>query len=337
MIRRPAILATAPAWLLLACVTTLADTIRFKNGSEIQGVVVRQTRTHLHVRYASGLVIQYPKSDIAQIVSARDSAAQAERLLRSGRFGEAIATFQKAAMTRPDPKGKEAIWFGLSRAWLAKGDYAESAMRFITLLREIPGTTKYAYLPLPEGPVRDEQTLMAYLAEAQSDRQAEILVRQTAGLIAAATHAAAGRFAEAEKLWAPAKRHADNRVAELAPLVEAYALCRRRQWADATALLEPALWKHHAPMRPVLFYWLGRATYGGRDYEAAVVALLRVDMMYDPPPVMRGHALLLAGQCFEALRQPDRALAIYDRLRENFGGLQYAKEAASRANALRGP
>ena len=325
----------AVAALTVGLAVTRADTIRFRNGAEIQGVVVKQTRTHVHVRYKSGLVIQYAKADIAEIVPAEDPSDQTRRLLREGRFDDAISALQKAAVAHTGPAAQEAIWFGLSSAWLAKGEYAEAAMRFLMLLREAPNTALYPYMPLPRATVKNEQALLASLDDAIGDVRAPALTRHAAKLLAAIVHIAAGRFDRAQPIWTAAQQHSDSRVVELATLVQVYALCRQRRWDPALELLEQAVRQQQPAMRPVLFFWLGHAAFERQAFERALVALLRVDMMYDPPPILRADALLLAGRCFEARRQFARALAVYDRLRQDSPGLQQAHEAQQRADALR--
>ncbi len=331
------VLCAAILWLVAFAAN--ADTIKFRNGSTIQGTVVKQTRTHVHVRYPGGLIVQYPKEDIVEVVPSETPADKMRRLFSQGQFDKVIDAFRQAGESAAAPASQEFIWFGLSRAWLAKGRYTEAAKRYMTLLRKAPNTKLYPYLPLPSGsgPVAHEKELLAYLHEAIGDAAESPLVRQAAKLMSAAVHCAAARYSEAESLWTQAKRSPDNRVQELAALVQAYAHCRLEQWKIAAGLLNNALWRCDEPMRPVLSYWLGKAELGRRRYEPAAAAFLRVDMMHQPPPLMQADALFLAAQCFESLNQPGRAAALYKRLLQQFPGLPQGRAARKRALALGQP
>jgi tetratricopeptide (TPR) repeat protein len=126
----------------------------------------------------------------------------------------------------------------------------------------------------------------------------------------------------------------DRRSRELSTLVRAYVLGRRKQWDRAGALLAESACTCEPAMRPVFYYWQGRAAYEREDFEASAAALARVPMLYDVPPALRADAWWRAAQAFEARRQTDRALEIYKELSQNFGQLRPAQQARQRASEL---
>jgi len=219
---------------------------------------------------------------------------------------------------------------------LARGRYSEAAMSFIWMLRTRPATRLYPYLPLPEGPVEDEARLLGSLESTSRDDNERPFVRQAAKLLWAAVHVSAGGFETAEAHCAAALREQDLRARELGALVQAYSLYRQKKLEQASTLLQNAIWKHESVMRPVLCYWIGLIAYERKEFRPALASLLRITMMYEPPPGMKANALLLTAQCFESLAQTKEALAIYDELGNNFGQLAQASRARGRAVEIRG-
>ena len=314
-----------------------ADTLRFKSGERVRGVIIKETASYVRIRlHGSGVTIQYSKGEIAQIEPDERPGAKAQRLIQTGRFGDAIAILQNAAKHSSSGPAQEMAWFGLSRVYLAQGRYKEAALSFVWLVRTNPATRLYAYLPLPSGREAEGEQALAALREAATDVRETPFVRQVAKLLVAAVHISLGRFVDAEEGFAPTVRAADGRVAELATLVQAYSLERQGKIDQATVVLQDALWQQRIAMRPVLSYRLGAMAYQLRQWKRAIVWLLRVKMMYDSPPVMRADAMLLAGRCFESLGRPKDALEMYDELSENCGQLTQAQQARVRIAALRG-
>lgn len=314
------------------------DTIHFKSGSVIQAEVVKETDAYVWIRMdRAGVAIRYSKKDEVDRIERGDkSGTAAQRLLQTGRLDEAMAMCQDLVKSRASREARETAWFSLSRIYLARGLYGEAAMSYVWVLRAKPGTRFYPYLPLPGGPVEDKARLLSALEATSADGQEDALVRQAAKLLWAAVHISDGAFDTAAPHCAAALRETDHRVAELGTLVQAYSLYRQKRSEQAKSLLHDAIWKHESVMRPVLCYWMGLIAYERKEFKAALASLLRIGMMYEPPPVMKADALWLAGQCFESLGRTEEALAIYDELGNNFGQLAQASRARARALGIRG-
>lgn len=334
---------TMAAWTLvgLALISgggqPYADTIRFKSGVSIKGVVVKETRTYVRFRAdGSDVTVQYRRDDLEEIVRDKTGTEKAFQLFRVGNLHEALGMFQRAVKDDLSNQSLEMAWLGLSQVWVAKGQYEEAASRYVTLLRTDPNTRFYPYLPLPENKLANESWPVGFLNEALEDTREDPFVRHVASLLLAVGHISAGRFSEAEALLNAARRDSDRRVAQLATVVRAYGLYSEGKLDPALTLLEDAAWQHDMAMLPVLDYWIGRVAYERKDFRRAAAAMVCTLIMYEiPSPTMEANALLLAGRSFESLRQFDRALQIYDDLSTNFGELSQAREARERGAVIR--
>ena len=323
--------------LIAATMDAWPDTIHFKSGTVIQADVVKETDAYVWIRMdRSGVAIRYSKKDeVARIERGDKSGTTALKLMQVGRFDDAMKVCQDIIEGRTGRAAPEMAWFGLSRIYLARGRYSEAAMSFIWMLRTRPATRLYPYLPLPEGPVEDEARLLGSLESTSRDDHEDPFVRQAARLLWAAVHVSAGGFKTAETHCAAALREQDPRARELGALVQAYSLYRQKKLEQASTLLQNAIWKHESVMRPVLCYWIGLIAYERKEFRPALASLLRITMMYGPPPAMKANALLLTAQCFESSAQTKEALAIYDELGNNFGQLAQASRARARALKIR--
>lgn len=315
-----------------------ADTIRFKSGSVIQGKVVRETDFYIRIRLAgSGVEIQYRRADISQIEPDDKPTDQLDKVLLAGRLDEAAAICERHLAEGATPAAKELGWFGLTRVSVLRGRFADAEISFVSLLREVPGTKYYPYMPLPEGQVQDEASLLGFLEEQIKHRQDNPFLRDVVRLLAAAIHVAGGRLEQAAPHWTAARDSHDSRVHEMAAIVEAYALAQQGKRSEAAILLRRAVWKCSPVARPVLFYRLGLLEHAAGRHEQAAAALLRLRMVYEPPMEVRGQALLVAAKSFDSLGRRQDALEIYDELSQNSGQLPYARQARERALKLRGP
>jgi TolA-binding protein len=83
-------------------------------------------------------------------------------------------------------------------------------------------------------------------------------------------------------------------------------------------------------------WMIGESFFHQRDYEAAIQAYLRVEILY-AYPTWQAAALLQAGKCYELLGQQAKAIELYSRLVEVYPETQFADEAARRLSLAKKP
>lgn len=87
--------------------------------------------------------------------------------------------------------------------------------------------------------------------------------------------------------------------------------------------------RHQGPTAARAQFQIGECLFAKKQYEPAVRALLKVDVLYAYPE-WSAAALYEAGRCFEHLSKPAEARAQFTRVTENYGKTKWGKMAAQR-------
>ena len=87
--------------------------------------------------------------------------------------------------------------------------------------------------------------------------------------------------------------------------------------------------RHQGPTAARAQFQIGECLFAKKEYEPAVRALLKVDVLYAYPE-WSAAALYEAGRCFEHLSKPAEARDQFTRVTETYGDTKWAKMATQR-------
>ena len=262
--------------------------------TRLEGEVIDYTGKELRLRRTTGREERIPADRVIEIQSTWCPAhCQAQMRCDAGDFQEAIPLWQKALADEQRPWVRRMILARLVRCHFELGQFDVAGDLFKALIESDPQTPYLAAIPIPWGEVGISTQVEAKAAGWLSSPHSALQ------LMGAAWTLTSPKRTEAQTLLARLTGDADARIAWLATAqlwrVEFRShpsLLNLRQWQSTVERMPPEL-------RAGPYFVLAQAFVSQNDSQAAILAFLRVALLYPDQRRLARQALWTAALLLE--------------------------------------
>lgn len=283
---------------------------------------------------------EYPKSPYWPDAAFR----LAQRALKAGDLGRAGELAAAVLAAQPKPEIRRHALYLQGQVLAAQDKWEEVGAVFAALAKECP-----------EGPLR--RSAEFWVAESSfrrkdygaAGKQLDEIARQAQGPGESWAALAALRRAQVfahQKQWDEALAAASKIAGQYPEFEQLYeadyvigrALAMKARFDEAREAFQRVTASPHGAKTETaaMAQWhVGETYFHQKDYEAALLAYLRVEILYAFPE-WQALALLEAARCREMLGEWNEAVKIYERLLENYPNAPAREEAKKRLQEARG-
>ena len=308
------LLAAALGTALWGPIPAAADEVVLTTGIVLRGRVLRANEGEVVVQTEDGRQVQFPRPRVARITLIPPAVLRlANDLQASARYAAAADAYQHAAAVLEPGVLRERARVALVNCLLATGEEARAVEAFLDLVSDSPDSYAVPALPLFGGTLNDPAGVLVALKKREagiSNDRARLVLRalQFWAHLALADEAQAARAADD----LGRDDHPDAR--SMAAVCRGWRQFRSGRPAEAAEGIERVRLRLTPFARPHAEVLLAQCYGDQGKQQEGLLAALRVAFGYEEYPHLAAEGLYLAGERFAALKQPDRALAMFRQL-----------------------
>jgi tetratricopeptide (TPR) repeat protein len=286
--------------------------------------VIDYTGQELRLEVAGRVERTIPADQVLRIETATtQQQAAADAAMARGDFSTALALYREARKAESREWVRRGITAQLVWCYQALGQTEQACAEFLVLIQSDPETPYFSCIPLawvPSPPsVLLEQSAGQWI---KSQMPAAVLLAASHLLSTGARPAAQAKLQELTT-------HSDRRIALLAvaqtwrPKVVTAGDAQLAGWRNTIESMPE-------PLRAGPYYVLGLGWRQRRRWEQAVLAFLRIPILYREHHVLASRALWEAGQLLEKLERNEEAVRLYRELVADYPRTPSVSQARSR-------
>jgi tetratricopeptide (TPR) repeat protein len=281
--------------------------------TRVTGEILQYTAAELRIRPAAGREAVIPAERVQRVESAWTAAhAEADQLFEQARFGDALRHYGIAFGQEKRSWIRHRILAQTAWCYRSLGELDGAADAFLRMVRDNPDTPYFDAIPLVWQP---------YLPPTALEERATSWIENNSPPLVALT--ASSWLLSGRK--GPTARQALRRLASGSDPPVAM-MARAQLWrvqivtatADDLKQWEATIDQMPAALRAGPYFVLGQALAHRQQPDAAVLALLRVPILYPREYNLAAESLLVAGQLREQQSSAQDARRLYGEIAQNY-------------------